>query len=174
MILWFTGLSGAGKSTISEHVRQTLSLDHRVESLDGDVVRKTLCKDLGFSKEDRVENIRRISHLANSLATAGSVVLVSAISPYRESREKARHSANALNLRFVEVYVNAPLATCKERDPKGLYALACSGAIPSFTGISDPYESPLSPDVECNTNVESAECSASKVTAFVLSVLSKS
>ena len=156
----FTGLSGAGKSTICHAVHETLiALGMSVEILDGDDLRKELTRDLGFSKEDRDENIRRIGYVAHVLSRHGVVVLVAAISPYRVSRERVRKTVG----NFLEVYVSAPLDVCETRDPKGLYAKARAGEIKGFTGIDDPYEEPLSPDVECETNMESLEESRNKV-----------
>ena len=158
--VWFTGLSGAGKTTISRAVEQELKLHgYKVEILDGDVVRQNLTKGLGFSKEDRDENIRRVGFVANLLTRNQVIVLVSAISPYQEMREEVRQRIG----NFVEVYVNAPLAVCEERDVKGLYRKARSGEIKNFTGIDDPYESPLNPEVECRTDLETLEESVSKV-----------
>ena len=147
--VWFTGLSGAGKTTISEAVEKTLrSHGYKVEPLDGDIVRQNLTKGLGFSKADRDENIRRIGFVAQLLSRNGVVVLVSAISPYREIRDEVRGRIGD----FVEVFVNAPLETCEERDIKGLYKKARAGEIKGFTGIDDPYEAPLKPEVECRTD----------------------
>ena len=158
--VWFTGLSGAGKTTISRAVEKELkSHGYKVEVLDGDVVRQNLTKDLGFSKEDRDENIRRVGFVANLLTRNQVIVLVSAISPYQEIREEVRQRIG----NFVEVYVNAPLAVCEERDVKGLYRKARSGEIKNFTGIDDPYESPLNPEIECRTDLETLEESVSKV-----------
>lgn len=158
--VWFTGLSGAGKTTISEAVEKALRSDgHQVEPLDGDIVRQNLTKGLGFSKADRDENIRRIGFVAQLLSRNGVVVLVSAISPYREIRDEVRGRIG----NFVEVFVNAPLETCEERDIKGLYKKARAGEIKGFTGIDDPYEAPLQPEVECRTDIESVEESVAKV-----------
>lgn len=160
--LWFTGLSGAGKTTITQALEQKLrEKGYGLEVLDGDVVRTNLTKGLGFSKPDRDENIRRIGFVANLLTRHGVIVLVSAISPYREIREEVRGKIG----NFVEVFVNAPLATCEERDVKGLYAKARTGEIKGFTGIDDPYEAPLTPEVECRTDLESLEESLAKVWA---------
>jgi adenylylsulfate kinase len=165
LTVWFTGLSGAGKTTICRYVQMELATrDLAVEVLDGDVVRTHLCKDLGYSEADRKENIRRIAHVARLLTHHGKIVLVAAISPYRSGREEAR----AIIGNFIEVYVNASLAVCEQRDPKGLYHQARIGAIHGFTGIDDPYEAPLSPDVECFTGVENPRESAAKVLAAVL------
>lgn len=158
--IWFTGLSGAGKSTISQAVEKELkSFNLKVEVLDGDVVRQNLTKGLGFSKPDRDENIRRVGFVANLLTRNEVIVIVSAISPYREIRDEVRHKIG----NFVEVYVNAPLAICEKRDVKGLYKKARAGEIKNFTGIDDPYEPPLTPEVECRTDLESVEESVSKV-----------
>ncbi|WP_017716042.1 adenylyl-sulfate kinase [Kamptonema formosum] len=158
--VWFTGLSGAGKTTISQRLEEKLRWQgYRVEVLDGDIVRQNLTKGLGFSKEDRDENIRRIGFVAHLLTRNGVIVLVSAISPYREIRDEVRKRIGD----FVEVYVNAPLEVCEGRDVKGLYKKARAGEIKHFTGIDDPYEPPLNPDVECHTDVESEDESLAKV-----------
>ncbi|MFY7805982.1 MAG: adenylyl-sulfate kinase [Limnoraphis robusta] len=158
--VWFTGLSGAGKTTITRAVAEELrSQECQLEILDGDVVRENLTKGLGFSKEDRDINIRRIGFVANLLTRNGVIVLVSAISPYREVREEVRQTIGD----FVEVFVNAPLATCEERDVKGLYKRARAGEIKQFTGIDDPYEPPLNPEVECRTDLEELSESIAKV-----------
>jgi adenylylsulfate kinase len=147
--LWFTGLSGSGKTTIAIEVERILKAqDYKVERLDGDEVRKYLCRDLGFSKEDRDENIRRVSYLAKLLTRNDVITLCCFVSPYRAAREKAR----ALIDSFAEIYVNTPLAVCEERDVKGLYARARAGEIPAFTGVSDPYEPPINPEIEILTN----------------------
>ena len=154
--IWFTGLSGAGKSTLARAVGVELARRGcRVESLDGDEVRRRLCKGLGFSREDRDENIRRIGFVSELLTRHGVIVLVSAISPYRAVRDEIRSRIG----RFMEVYVNAPLMVCEGRDPKGLYRKARAGEIPQFTGVNDPYEPPLHPEVECRTDRDSIpEC----------------
>jgi adenylylsulfate kinase len=160
--IWLTGLSGAGKSTISQALEKELkSFDLKVEVLDGDIVRQNLTKGLGFSKEDRDENIRRVGFVAHLLTRNEVIVLVSAISPYQEIRDEVRNKIG----NFVEVYVNAPLEICEQRDVKGLYKRARAGEIKNFTGIDDPYEPPLSPEVECKTDLESLEESVSKVIA---------
>jgi adenylylsulfate kinase len=160
--VWFTGLSGAGKTTISRAVGNRLkSYGQKLEILDGDVVRLNLCKGLGFSKEDRDENIRRVGFVADLLTRNQVTVLVSAISPYREIRQEVRERIG----NFVEVYVNAPLQVCEQRDVKGLYKKARAGEIKNFTGIDDPYEPPFNPDVECRTDLETVEESVSKVLA---------
>ncbi len=158
--VWFTGLSGAGKTTISRMVEKALrSRGCKVEVLDGDVVRENLTKGLGFSKEDRDENIRRIGFVAHLLTRNKVIVLVSAISPYRQIREEVGQRIGD----FVEVYVNAPLGVCEQRDVKGLYKKARAGEIKNFTGIDDPYEAPLNPTVECRTDLESLQESVEKV-----------
>ncbi|NES98339.1 MAG: adenylyl-sulfate kinase [Desertifilum sp. SIO1I2] len=150
--LWFTGLSGAGKTTLCQAVAEVLrSQGYQLEVLDGDTVRQNLCKDLGFSKADRDENIRRIGWLSQLLTRNGTIVLVSAISPYREIRNEVRQSIG----QFIEIYVNTPLEVCESRDVKGLYQKARAGILKGFTGIDDPYEPPLNPDVECQTHLES-------------------
>lgn len=168
--LWFTGLSGAGKTTISQAVEKKLrSLGYKVETLDGDVVRQNLTKGLGFSREDRDENIRRIGFVANLLTRNQVIVLVSAISPYKEIRTEVRDRIGS----FIEVYVNAPLEVCEQRDVKGLYKKARSGEIKNFTGIDDPYEPPINPDVECRTDKETLEESVAKVFAQLAHLESK-
>ncbi len=158
--VWFTGLSGAGKTTISRNVENELCrYGYKVELLDGDLVRQYLTKGLSFSKEDRDENIRRIGFVANLLTRNNVIVLVSAISPYRDVRDEMRHYIND----FIEVYVNAPLQTCEQRDVKGLYKKVRAGEIKNFTGVDDPYEEPLYPEIECKTNLEDISLSTSKV-----------
>ncbi|MDX2216617.1 MAG: adenylyl-sulfate kinase [Oculatellaceae cyanobacterium bins.114] len=158
--VWFTGLSGAGKTTLRMAVEQELRAQNlKVEVLDGDIVRENLTKGLGFSKADRDENIRRIGFVAHLLTRNGVIVLVSAISPYREIRDQVRDKIG----NFIEVYVNAPLDVCEQRDVKGLYKKARAGEIKQFTGIDDPYEPPLNPEVECKTAEESLEESTAKV-----------
>ena len=158
--LWFTGLSGAGKTTITQALEKKLrESSYGIEVLDGDVVRTNLTKGLGFSKADRDENIRRIGFVSHLLTRHGVIVLVSAISPYRDIREEVRQKIGD----FVEIFVNAPLAVCEGRDVKGLYEKARKGEIKGFTGIDDPYEEPLNPEVECRTDLESLEESVAKV-----------
>lgn len=171
LTVWFTGLSGAGKTTICEHVRKELVVrEFPVEVLDGDSVRKHLSRDLGYTAADRKENIRRITNAARRLTEAGTIVLVAAISPYRSGREDARSTIG----NFIEVYVNAPLAVCEARDPKGLYQRARSGIIHDFTGIDQPYEAPHAAEVECHTEVESVTESSKKVLESVLAYLAGS
>jgi adenylylsulfate kinase len=160
LTVWFTGLSSAGKTTLSKAVCERLSgMGCKVEMLDGDAMRLRLCKGLGFSKEDRDENIRRIAFVAHLLTRNGVIALVSAISPYRAVREEARAEIG----RFVEVFVNAPLDVCEQRDVKGLYRKARAGQLRGFTGIDDPYEPPLAPELECRTDKESLAESVEKV-----------
>ena len=162
MTIWLTGLSSAGKTTLSTAVAARLiERGHRVELLDGDEIRRNLCSDLGFSKHDRDENIRRIGYVAGLLSRNGVIVVVAVISPYREARDAVRRSIP----NFVEVYVNAPLAVCESRDVKGLYRKARSGAITGFTGVDDPYEAPLNPEVECRTDLETLEDCVAKILA---------
>jgi adenylylsulfate kinase len=158
--VWFTGLSGAGKTTISRAVAEKLrSREYKFEVLDGDIVRQNLTKDLGFSKEDRDENIRRIGFVSHLLTRNGVIVLVSAISPYKEIRTELKQRIGD----FVEVYVNAPVEVCEKRDVKGLYKRARAGEIKNFTGIDDPYEAPPDPTVECRTDQEKEAESVEKV-----------
>ena len=160
--VWFTGLSGSGKTTIRIALEEKLRAQGlKVEVLDGDIVRQNLTKGLGFSKEDRDENIRRIGFVSHLLTRNGVIVLVSAISPYRAVRDEVRERIDD----FIEVYANAPLSVCEERDVKGLYKRARSGEIKQFTGISDPYEAPEDPEVECRTDLETLEESTNKVLA---------
>src|ERR687885_592465 len=160
--LWFTGLSGSGKTTIAKAVERELKARHcKVEMLDGDIVRTNLSKGLSFSKQDRDINVRRIGFVANLLGRNGVVAITAAISPYRAIRNEIREMTES----FMEVYVNAPLEICESRDVKGLYALARSGEIKNFTGIDDPYEEPLNPEVICYTAKESIEESVGKVIA---------
>src|SRR5256885_4005505 len=152
--IWFTGLPSAGKSTLAQAVEQRLRARGRsVEVLDGDDVREHLSKGLGFSRADRDTNIRRIAYVAKLLTQHGVTVITAAISPYAEARAEARRSIGD----FVEVFVNASVDTCIQRDPKGLYSKAIAGVITAFTGISDPYEPPATPDLEINTERQSPD-----------------
>ncbi|MGJ5820361.1 adenylyl-sulfate kinase [Paludibaculum fermentans] len=167
-VLWLTGLSSSGKSTLAVVIHQRLKdLGYRVEMLDGDIVRKHLSKGLGFSKEDRDENIRRIGFVAELLARNGIVAIVSAISPYRAIRNEVR--ARISN--FVEIYVNAPLDVCEQRDVKGLYRRARTGELKGMTGIDDPYEPPADPEVECRTDLNSVESCVSQVFRYAVNRL---
>ena len=158
--IWLTGLSGAGKSTVANELYGHLKgRGKRVEVLDGDVIRTNLSKGLGFSKEDRDTNIRRIGFVSKLLTRNGVTVIVAAISPYREVRDEVRSEIGD----FIEVFVDCPLDELVKRDVKGLYAKALAGELPNFTGVSDPYEEPLNPEVSLSTDSESVEESASKV-----------
>jgi len=169
LTVWFTGLSGAGKTTICRAVAtELLAQGLPIEVIDGDVIRNYLCKDLGFSKRDRDENIRRIAFVSQLLTRNGTVVLVSAISPYRAGREEARRTIGD----FLEVNVSTPLSVCEVRDPKLLYKKARLGEIHGFTGVDDPYEPPLAAEIVCDTDRESTRESSSKVVAAVLNYLS--
>ena len=160
--IWFTGLPCSGKSTLARLVAQELERRGRaVEVLDGDVVRTHLSKGLGFSKEDRDENIRRIGFVCKLLSKHGVVSIAAAVSPYRATRDEVRATIE----HFVEVYVNASLETCIQRDVKGLYQQARAGKIPNFTGIGDPYEPPLRPELIVETDKESPAASAAHVLA---------
>jgi adenylyl-sulfate kinase len=163
--LWFTGLSGAGKTTISRLVEAELrERGSRVEVLDGDIVRENLSKGLGFSKEDRDTNIRRIAFVADLLSRNGVPVITAAISPYKEIRDEARQM---MGDRFIEAYVKASVETCEERDVKGLYAKARSGEIKEFTGVSDPYEVPENPELVIDTESQSPEESAQQILTYL-------
>lgn len=158
--LWFTGLPSSGKSTLARMVEARLThMGFHTEILDGDEVRLRLSKGLGFSKEDRDENIRRISYVANIITRCGGVAITCAISPYREIRDEARKEIG----QFVEIYVKCPIEECIKRDVKGLYKKAISGEIPNFTGISDPYEEPLLPEVTLETDIETMDQSVEKI-----------
>ncbi len=163
-VVWFTGLSGAGKTTIASLVEERLHrLGRATFVLDGDTVRAGLSRDLGFSAADRVENIRRAVEIAALMSDAGLVVLVAFISPFRQDRERAR--ARFAADEFLEVHVHAPLAVAESRDPKGLYARARRGELPDFTGIDSPYDEPEHPDLRVDTTVLSADEAADAVVA---------
>jgi len=160
-IVWLTGLSGAGKSTLATAISARLAAVRPVELLDGDDVRTFLSAGLGFSRADRDTNVHRIAYVGRLLANHGVLVFVAAISPYAETRARLRALSDAAGHPFVEVFVHAPLETVIERDVKGLYRRAQAGEIQSFTGISDPYEPPVSPDVLVRTDLETrADCEA--------------
>ena len=166
-VIWFTGLSGSGKSTLANAVEQVLHQQQQhTYVLDGDNVRQGLNKNLGFSPEDREENIRRIGEVAKLFADAGTIVMTAFISPYRADRDQARELIT--EGRFVEVFVDCPLDVCEERDTKGLYKKARAGKIKEFTGISAPYEQPLDPEVTVNTAELSLEESAQVVVAALV------
>tara|TARA_B100000809_G_scaffold259756_1_gene305361 strand:+ start:1481 stop:2092 length:612 start_codon:yes stop_codon:yes gene_type:complete len=162
VVLWFTGLSGSGKSTIAFAVEHALTERGRLAYvLDGDNIRHGLNNNLGFSATDRTENIRRIGEVSRLFADAGLITLSSFVSPYRSDRDKVRTLLDEGD--FVEIFVNTPLALCEQRDPKGLYKKARSGEIPNFTGISDPYEPPTTPELEIHTAELTVEAAASLV-----------
>jgi adenylylsulfate kinase len=161
--LWFTGLSGSGKTTVAEIVEHELrERIGSVEVLDGDIVRTNLSKGLGFSREDRDTNVLRIGFVANLLTRNGVGVVVSAISPFKEVRDQVRRE---IGEGFIEIFVDAPVEVCAERDVKGLYKKAYSGEIPQFTGVSDPYELPVDPEITLKTNEEEPADSARRVIA---------
>jgi adenylyl-sulfate kinase len=154
-VVWMTGLPSSGKSTVAMEVeKRLLDQGRSAYVLDGDNLRHGLNGDLGFDAEARAENIRRTAHAARLMADAGTVVLVSLVSPYAAERQKARDLVEEEGLEFVEVFANTPLEECEQRDPKGLYKKARIGEIPSFTGVSDPYEPPEQPDVELRPETE--------------------
>jgi adenylyl-sulfate kinase len=162
--VWFTGLSGAGKSTLSQPVAERLrALGHRVEVLDGDVVRTNLSKGLSFSKEDRDINVRRIGFVANLLSRNGVVAVTAAISPYRHIRDEVRQLVTNDGAGFVEVFVTCPVEVLAERDVKGLYKKALAGEIDQFTGVSDPYEAPVNPEVVVDSSKEKVSESVDKI-----------
>ncbi|WJH34347.1 adenylyl-sulfate kinase [Paenibacillus sp. CC-CFT747] len=164
LVLWFTGLSGAGKTTTAKALQEALRASgNKVELLDGDELRNTISKGLGFSREDRLDNIRRIVYLSRLLSRNGVTVLVSAITPYREMRQMAREELPG----YVEIYVDCPLAECERRDVKGLYAKARRAEIPSFTGIGDSYESPEQPDLILRTDRDPVESNVSLVLDYM-------
>ncbi len=160
-VVWFTGLPCSGKTTIADALEEKLrSNGLNVERLDGDIVRKRLSSDLGFSREDRNTNIDRISFVSNLLSRNGVIVLASFVSPFRKRRRLTRREVGE---RFVEVFVNCPVSECINRDVKGMYKKALNGEIKGFTGVDDPYEKPLNPEIMVNTHEESVEDSVNKV-----------
>ena len=162
--VWLTGLPSAGKTTIAAALGDRLRAEgHRVELLDGDEVRTNLCQELGFSREDRDTNIARIGYVAGKLSKHGVAVLVAAISPYREARDRVRSTVDT----FIEVHVAAPVSPCAERDVKGLYAKARAGEIKEFTGVSDPYEPPENPELVIETEQQSPEESAQQILVYL-------
>jgi adenylylsulfate kinase len=164
-IVWFTGLSGAGKSTLAQALKAHLSGERSLEILDGDEVRNYLSKGLGFSKEDRDTNVRRIGYVARLLARNGAGVITAAISPYREVRDEIRRLAQEDGIPFVEVFASATIEALTARDVKGLYKKALAGEIAHFTGVSDPYEPPLAPDVTAHSDRESVAASLGRIVA---------
>jgi bifunctional enzyme CysN/CysC len=166
-VLWFTGLSGSGKSTVANLVEVELHAQgHLTYMLDGDNVRQGLCGDLGFSDEDRVENIRRVSEVTQLMLDAGLIVLVAFISPFRADRDRARATFNTGE--FFEIHISTPLAVAEARDPKGLYARARRGEISDFTGIDSPYEPPLTPELRLDTEHLSAREAAQEVVSALV------
>jgi len=158
--IWITGLPCSGKTTVADHVADTLrAKGYPVERLDGDVIRRDLTKDLGFSKQDRDENLKRVTDIAKHKTDQGNIVLATFVSPYRDRRDKARASIPS----FFEVYARCPLEVCKQRDVKGMYKLALAGKLHGFTGVDDPYEEPLHPDLILDTDTETIEESAEKI-----------
>src|SRR5215216_3043136 len=163
--LWFTGLSGSGKTTITNVLMKELRRrGSKLEVLDGDVVRQNLSKGLGFSKEDRDTNIRRVAFVADLLSRNGVPVITAAISPYREIRDEARANMDG---RFIEAYVKASVEVCEQRDTKGLYKKAFAGEIKEITGVSDPYEPPENPELVLDTEHETPEQSVAKIVAYL-------
>lgn len=171
-ILWLTGLSGAGKTTLGTALEAEL-LRARVLSivLDGDTIRNGLSRDLGFSADDRSENIRRTGEAAGLVAATGAVAIVALISPFRADRRRIAERARERGIRFAEIFVNAPLAVCEQRDPKALYRRARAGEIRDLTGIGSPYEAPQAPDLELRTDLETVAQSLEKLTQFALALV---
>jgi adenylylsulfate kinase len=168
--VWFTGLPSSGKSTLAFTVEHALvEQGHLAYVLDGDNIRHGLNKNLGFSAEDREENIRRIAEVAKLFADAGSIAMTSFISPYRKDRDNARELHKQAGLPFIEIHVSTPVGVCEERDPKGLYKKARAGQIKQFTGVDDPYEAPLNPELV----VDTSKLSVSDAAAVVLEYLEK-
>lgn len=166
LVIWFTGLSGSGKSTIANHLEWRLfDMGIQTYSLDGDNIRSGLNKDLSFTKEDRHENNRRIAEVSKLFMDAGMVTITAFISPLKQDRKLARQIIGPQD--FIEIYVNTPLEVCEERDVKGFYKKARQGEIDNFTGISSPYEEPEDPDIEINTERESVEDSVNKILDFL-------
>ncbi len=166
LLIWFTGLSGSGKSTIANVVEQELyKLGIKTYTLDGDNIRKGINNDLTFSPEDRTENIRRIAETANLMVNAGIVVLAAFVSPYKKDRENIRSIVKDVN--FVEIFINTSVEECERRDVKGLYKKARAGEIKNMTGISAPYEAPDNPDIEINTEKETVEDAVSRILEYL-------
>jgi adenylyl-sulfate kinase len=170
LVFWLTGLSGSGKSTIAAALEQRLS-DFGILSqwVDGDTLREGLCKDLGFSLEDRKENIRRVAELAKILNLAGVTPIVSLISPMAYDREMAKNIIGAS--KFLEIYVSTPIEICEQRDPKGLYQKAKKGIIKDFTGLSSPYEQPITPTFNIDTSNTTIDVIVEKIVAFSLPIM---
>jgi len=166
-VLWMTGLSGSGKTTIAKAVEYELCTKYKIHTyhLDGDILRDGLNRDLGFSPQSRSENIRRAAEVARLMADAGLVVLLSFISPFRADRDNARQIISPFT--FIEIFVNSPLELCEQRDPKGLYQKARAGLIPDFTGISSPYEEPLNPEINLDTSKMSLQDCKNKIIQYL-------
>ncbi len=173
-MVWFTGLPCSGKTTLAEHLKEELTTeylkerrltDKYVRILDGDVLRKGICSDLGFSKKDRDENVRRVALIANELADAGAVVLVALVSPYYMARDNARKIIGTD--RFIEVHVDCVVTECIKRDTRGQYGLAIAGKLLGFTGVNDPYEMPNMPDIHLFTDVITVEESINKLLVYL-------
>lgn len=166
-LIWFTGLSGAGKSTVASELEYKLVHEFNIKTylLDGDNVRYGLCKDLGFTEEDRVENIRRVGEISNLFVDAGLITLSAFISPFRKDRALAREILGEGE--FIEVYVDAPIEVCEERDPKGLYKKARNGEIKNFTGIDSPYEAPESPEIHIRNAEQGPQESAQQIVEYL-------
>jgi len=169
-IVWFTGLSGAGKSSVANAVESYLNREYKVRTylLDGDNIRHGLCQDLGFSADDRAENIRRVGQMSKLMADSGMVTLAALVSPYRADRDKVRMMATEVGVPFVEIYVQASLQTCEGRDPKGLYKMARQGKIKGFTGIDDPYEEPNAPELVLDSDTKSVNDLAQETCSFIM------
>jgi adenylylsulfate kinase len=171
LVVWLTGLSGAGKTTLARAISNRLASEGVfVETLDGDEVRENLSRGLGFSKEDRNTNVRRIGFVARLLARNGVTVLASVISPYSQARDDVRRMVEDDGARFIEVFVRCPLDVLVARDVKGLYEKALAGEIAHFTGVSDPYEEPVSPDLIVDSSIESVEKSATKILSYLYEI----
>ena len=167
-VVWFTGLSGAGKSTLTDALAPILAARGcKVEVLDGDIVRTNLSKGLGFGKEDRDTNVLRIGFVANLLARNGVAVITAAISPYRNIRDANRALIEGDGSAFVETFVAATVEECEARDVKGLYAEARAGKRSGFTGVDDPYEPPLNPEISCPTGTEPLEASLARILGYL-------
>lgn len=166
VVIWLTGFSGAGKSTVSEKLSTMMTENgNKTFILDGDKIRTGLCSDLGFSPEDRTENIRRIGEVAKLFSDTGIITIVAFISPYRSDRDRVRSILK--DGAFIEVFVDCPIEECERRDPKGLYKRARAGEIPQFTGISAPYEPPLEPEIHLHTKEKSVEQCATKIIEYL-------
>ncbi len=169
VVIWLTGLPASGKTTLSQALHEALaSRSLRACLIDGDVLRKGLCQDLGFSEADRQENVRRAGHVASLLASQGLVVIVALVSPYAKDRQRVRECVTS---RFLEVHVDCPVQVCQQRDPKGLYARALRGDIADFTGVSAPYEPPVDSDLRIATDSEPVERSSARLLDAVLASL---